>query len=191
LPGDLGAPAARRPLAGLRFAREGVANVVACCPGSREARIAACKAGYKNANGATEAAPSVVQRFTAPPDYLPVGAVVGAGAAAGAAAAPEPAAGAAAAPEPEPAAGAAGGATGGASTTGGAAGAGAAAEPEPAASGAGAGADGQPASMAAEARTAAEIERRKKDIAVTSRRKVPIARRAETELRSSWYGGGC
>ncbi len=188
MPGDLGAPSARRPLARLRFAVEGGANLVACGPGSREARIAASKAGFKNANGATEAAPSVVQRFAAPPDYLPVGAVVGAGAAA----APEPAAGAAAAPEPEPAAGAAGGATGGASTTGGAAGAGAAAEPEPgAASGAGAGAAGQPASMAAEARTAADSERRKNDIVVTSRRKVPIARRAETELRSSWYGGGC
>jgi hypothetical protein len=45
--------------------------------------------------------------------------------------------------------------------------------------------------MAAEARTAAESERRKIDISVTSRRKVPIARRAERDFKSSWYGGGC
>jgi len=184
VPGDLGAPAARRALARLRFAAQAGASVVACGPGPRGARVAVCKAGSKNANGATEAAPSVVRCLAAPPDYLPVGAVVGA-------AAPEPAAGAAAAaPEPEPAAGAAGGATGGASTTGGAVGAGAAAEPEPAGASVGAGAAGQPASMAAEARTAAESERRKNDIAVTSRRKVPIARRAETDFKSIWYGGG-
>jgi hypothetical protein len=184
VPSDLGAPAARRALARLRFGAQAVTNVVACGPGPQGARVAVCRAGSKNANGATEAAPSVVQRLAAPPDYLPVGAVVGA---------PEPAAGAAAAaPEPEPAAGAAGGATGGASTTG--VGAGAA---EPAAGAAepsvvaGAGAAGQPASMAAEARTAADSERRKNDIVVTSRRKVPIARRAETDFKSSWYGGGC
>lgn len=183
MPGYLGAPAARRALARLRFAAQAGSSVVACGPGPRGARGAVCRAGSKNANGATEAAPSVVRCLAAPPDYLPVGAVVGT-------AAPEPAAGAAAAaPEPEPAA-AAGGATGGASTTGGAVGAGAAAEPEPAGASVGAGAAGQPASMAAEARTAADSERRKNDIVVTSRRKVPIARRAETESKSSCYGDG-